>query len=714
MSNLSESRGSERRDFHIGPFLVDARGMRVLKGSERLAADAQQCEILVTLANAYPSIVSKLKLIEAVWGGQYVTDAALHKSVSSLRGLFRSHGADVDVIETRHRRGYQLALEPRWVPDRATVYAAPDDDADLPRDAVVEPEASTSIPSDTPSSPENPRRRSARKWAWLAAPVLALGVFALAEWRNVPAPPPATAMPDPESPKPGPEQDEFAGSDFDGLVMRFKQAVASQPDLARRLVQVMHLRATRDNDRLKLGLALKYEGVLAYYSGQIAEANRAYTSSLRYLDSDEAQRERANVLNNLGVLLVDVGQDLTRTEAIVKEALSIRKRIDDRAGQMGSHTNYANLLIRQRRWDEAKAQAAAGMALALELKSIDQQIDLTLIQADIARDSTAEDPMPAYESALTLARSLGSSSSSAATIYQRMAQIYQRRNQLERAGEYVDKAIDAYRASGQSTQLPALLFTRGGIEQAQGRAREAAATYQEVIDQAEPGTSAVRISSLIALAQVQREAKSPDWQGLIKMAEQESIVLNDPIALSDSYAQRVRLLLEEGDAVTAKHVLGQAREALADKGDWERIQNLRMLAVLVDMAGGQANSAQDEVRSMREEANERGDIAWIVTLETLAMMTSAAAGNVADSIREFNTSGRSQGWWLRSGSRVLALDQPVAPIPAKESWLEFMLGAVSGMTLWGLISIAIRRRKGRETPVQELPDASAAQVESKP
>lgn len=684
-----DNKSEERRDFFLGPFLVDARGMRILKDDERLAADAQQCEILVALANAHPSIVSKIKLIETVWGGLYVTDAALHKSISSLRGMLRNHGAESDIIETRHRRGYQLAVKPVWVSDvPAVTHDLVPEQALVPSSSLHDVE-----PDPHPSPDEIPGGKRVVRWKWLAAIacLVAVSTAAVLFVRESPAPAPATEVPAPEEPDTA-IQDEFPEVDFDGLIKRFRESVATQPELAKRLVQVMHLRASGSTDRLQLGLALKYDGVLAYYTGDTTQAGRAYASALRYLDEDRAQTERANVMSNLAVLLVETDQDLSRAEVLYKESLSIRARTGDRAGELGGRVNYVNLLIAQQRWDEAKAQIDLGLDLARELENVGHELNFELMRADLLRNTSSDDPLPVYERVLSLAQERGDATIAAA-LYQRMSQIFQQRGQFERAQEYIGRAIRSYETAGRSNELPVLLFNRGQIEHAQGRIATAEATFSEVAALLAPGSSAVRISALIELSSVKRMKSDPEWQALLSKAEAEAIVLNDPIALFDVYIERVPQLLEAGDAVTARHVLAQARQALDGRGDWQRLFNLRMLGLLSEISGERSVATVNEVNAMRKEAEERGEVAWQATLESLALLANASAGNTSDAIRQFNTSRRSQGLWLRQN---VASAQPM-PVPKDSGgpswwWVWLMTGVVLG-ALPGLVARASNRNQ---------------------
>ncbi len=94
--------------YRLGPFRLDAIGKRLQHGDTRLDTDAQQVDVLLCLIRAFPGIVAKNELIERVWGGRFVTDAALHKTISELRKVLREAGDGQEWIETRHRRGYQL------------------------------------------------------------------------------------------------------------------------------------------------------------------------------------------------------------------------------------------------------------------------------------------------------------------------------------------------------------------------------------------------------------------------------------------------------------------------------------------------------------------------------------------------------------------------------------------------------------------------------
>jgi len=70
-------------------------------------------ELLVLLAGNANRVVTKDEIIEVVWGGRIVSDAAISTAVKQARKAVDDNGADQRVIKTVHGRGFRFVAELR-------------------------------------------------------------------------------------------------------------------------------------------------------------------------------------------------------------------------------------------------------------------------------------------------------------------------------------------------------------------------------------------------------------------------------------------------------------------------------------------------------------------------------------------------------------------------------------------------------------------------
>jgi len=85
---------------------VDRREMR--RAGEAVHLEPQVFDLLVHLVRHRGRVVSKDELIEAVWGGRIVSDAALTSRISAARRAINDNGAQQQFIRTVQRRGYRF------------------------------------------------------------------------------------------------------------------------------------------------------------------------------------------------------------------------------------------------------------------------------------------------------------------------------------------------------------------------------------------------------------------------------------------------------------------------------------------------------------------------------------------------------------------------------------------------------------------------------
>lgn len=181
--------------FQLAGWQVHPAANELVRGAEVRRLEPRVMEVLVVLAERAGTPISREALLEQVWPGVFVTEAALSRCIYQLRKLFEDDARVPRVIETLPKVGYRLV---------APVQPIFSGDADGT--------AFTSAPSVsltvTPSPATRQSERAAVSWRALAAVgvLVALAAGALvAGLLNRPIPAPVLAAVVPLTTMPGPE-----------------------------------------------------------------------------------------------------------------------------------------------------------------------------------------------------------------------------------------------------------------------------------------------------------------------------------------------------------------------------------------------------------------------------------------------------------------------------------------------------------------------------
>lgn len=168
--------------FRLGSLVIDLDHGAVSgeqQGSSGLTPRAEA--LLLLLSRRANTLVSREEILETVWAGRVVEDAAITNGVWQIRRALGPTGKDI--LQTRSKRGYLLV-----VPDDAWIRTAP---AVVPA-AVSSPEAEPITDAREPSGTDSPavashavpasRRRGWRP-ALAVALVISMAVAAIPAWR---------------------------------------------------------------------------------------------------------------------------------------------------------------------------------------------------------------------------------------------------------------------------------------------------------------------------------------------------------------------------------------------------------------------------------------------------------------------------------------------------------------------------------------------------
>ena len=125
----------EALDFRFADFEIDIARRELRRGGAVVHIEPQVFDLLVHLIRNRDRIVSKDELIEVIWQGRIVSEAALSSRISAARRVLGDSGNDQTLIRTMYKRGFRFVGElDAGVPERVVASdqdrsAAPADDA---------------------------------------------------------------------------------------------------------------------------------------------------------------------------------------------------------------------------------------------------------------------------------------------------------------------------------------------------------------------------------------------------------------------------------------------------------------------------------------------------------------------------------------------------------------------------------------------------------
>ena len=96
------------KSFKVAEGLVHPQQNSIEFPDGRLHLEPKAMDLLVYLAERPDQVISKQRLIQAVWPQAFVTDEVLTNAIWKLRQVFHDDPLDPKVIQTVSRRGYQL------------------------------------------------------------------------------------------------------------------------------------------------------------------------------------------------------------------------------------------------------------------------------------------------------------------------------------------------------------------------------------------------------------------------------------------------------------------------------------------------------------------------------------------------------------------------------------------------------------------------------
>lgn len=119
-ANLAPVPLAHRQPFILGPLRIEPALRRISDGSGRCRKiEPLVMQVLLALVSANGATLSRDDLITACWEGRIVTDDAVNRVMSRLRGIFTDlAGKDVK-LETVAKVGYRLMVQQPFIPNAA-------------------------------------------------------------------------------------------------------------------------------------------------------------------------------------------------------------------------------------------------------------------------------------------------------------------------------------------------------------------------------------------------------------------------------------------------------------------------------------------------------------------------------------------------------------------------------------------------------------------
>ncbi|HET6633102.1 MAG TPA: winged helix-turn-helix domain-containing protein [Rhodanobacteraceae bacterium] len=161
--------------FQSGRFTIEPATRRLLRDGEPVELEAKVFDLILLLLEQRQRALDKRELVETLWRGRPVTDAALSQLVYKARRALDDDGGRQQVIRTVYGHGLQ------WV---------------APLDPVLPPAATAAGDTDQATAPAAQPPRPRAHWRWLAATAAIIVITGVGLWLipHADAPPATSAL----------------------------------------------------------------------------------------------------------------------------------------------------------------------------------------------------------------------------------------------------------------------------------------------------------------------------------------------------------------------------------------------------------------------------------------------------------------------------------------------------------------------------------------
>ena len=125
--------------YRFGNFELDLARVDLREGGQPCPVEPQVFALLALLVENRERLVSRDEIIEKIWEGRVVSDAAVASRVKSARQALGDSGSEQRYIRTVHRQGLRFVAEVKAAAAvaAATVAATPGEQSSRPSIAVL-------------------------------------------------------------------------------------------------------------------------------------------------------------------------------------------------------------------------------------------------------------------------------------------------------------------------------------------------------------------------------------------------------------------------------------------------------------------------------------------------------------------------------------------------------------------------------------------------
>jgi TolB-like protein/DNA-binding winged helix-turn-helix (wHTH) protein/Tfp pilus assembly protein PilF len=121
-------------DFRFADFEIDLAQRELRRAGATVHLEPQVFDLLVHLVQNRDRIVSKDELIDTIWGGRIISEAALSSRINAVRRALGDTGTQQAFVKTLHKRGFRFVGEMEESSGSSFLLEVPAGDTDLAPD----------------------------------------------------------------------------------------------------------------------------------------------------------------------------------------------------------------------------------------------------------------------------------------------------------------------------------------------------------------------------------------------------------------------------------------------------------------------------------------------------------------------------------------------------------------------------------------------------
>jgi DNA-binding winged helix-turn-helix (wHTH) protein len=99
------------RRYRFDDVQIDLQGFQLFRAGQAVPIEPKALNLLVFLVENRGRLVERRELIDAVWGGAFVTDHVLNRAIGQIRKVLADDAKESRYIETVPTRGYRFIAE---------------------------------------------------------------------------------------------------------------------------------------------------------------------------------------------------------------------------------------------------------------------------------------------------------------------------------------------------------------------------------------------------------------------------------------------------------------------------------------------------------------------------------------------------------------------------------------------------------------------------